>query len=150
MGSLEIRRMKVGDSFKTSGRTLTEADIVLFAGLTGDYHPAHTDEEYARRVSPFRKRVAHGFLVLSICNGLLVRSGVIDFGVKEFLIGVNNVKFVKPVFPGDTIYVKFEVLEKRASRSHPDMEIVNLKGTCFNQNEEEVMTYEHVIMIERE
>lgn len=149
MKAKDLKEMRVGDTFKTAARTVTETDIVLFAGLTGDYHPAHTDDEYAKKMSLFRKRVAHGFLVLSICNGLLVRSGVIDMEVKGLLLGINNVKFLKPVSIGDTIRVEYQLVEKRQSKTYPDMDIITLKGTCINQSDETVMTYEHIIMLER-
>lgn len=123
--------------------------MVIFAGLTGDYHPAHIDEEYSKSRSPFGRRVAHGFLTLSVCNGLLVRSGVIDPEAKEFLVGVNNVQFLKPVFIGDTIRVEYTVSERRPSRSLEGMDIVTLRGVCKNQRGEDIMTYDHIIAIEQ-
>ncbi len=99
---------EVGQSFVSPGRTITETDLVNFAGLSGDYTPVHTDAEYARRM-PFRKRIAHGMLVQSIATGLGTRIGVFE-GTIAALTGVN-IEWKAPVFPGDTVRLRLDVGE---------------------------------------
>lgn len=99
---------QVGQRWVTRGRTITEADVVNFAGLSGDFFPLHVDEDYARRTR-FGRRVAHGFLVLSVASGLVPASPE----AVEALYGLDRVRFVAPVFIGDTVRVELEVTELR-------------------------------------
>jgi acyl dehydratase len=104
----------VGDRFVSPARTVTEADIVAFAGLSGDYNPLHTDEEYARR-TPFRGRVAHGLLIQAIASGLANQTSIFDgtiAAIEEMLI-----RYRAPVYPGDTLHVELEVVEKEPEPS---------------------------------
>ncbi|MEA2126619.1 MAG: 3-hydroxybutyryl-CoA dehydratase [Solirubrobacteraceae bacterium] len=96
--------MRTGDRFTTRGRTVTEADVVAFAGLTGDYHPQHVDAEWAAG-SIFGERVAHGLLILGLAAGLVA------FDPEEVIAlrGVRNAVFKRPVSLGDTIRVDGEV-----------------------------------------
>ena len=98
--------MRTGDRFETRGRTVTEADVVAFAGLTGDFHPQHVDAEWAEG-SIFGERVAHGLLVLGLAAGL------VPFDPEEVIAlrGVRNAVFKRPVALGDTIRVEGEVGE---------------------------------------
>jgi 3-hydroxybutyryl-CoA dehydratase len=88
-------------SFTTRGRTVTEADVVAFAGLTGDFHPQHVDAAWSQR-SVFGERVAHGLLVLGLAAGL------VDFDPEEVIAlrGVRDAVFKRPVRLGDTIHVE--------------------------------------------
>jgi acyl dehydratase len=95
----------------TAGRTITEADIVNFAGLSGDYNQIHTDATYAAK-DTFGQRVAHGLLVQSIATGLAVQSGVMAGTVLAFR--ELACKFSLPVFIGDTVHVKIEIVETKA------------------------------------
>ena len=102
----------VGDTFISPARTITEADIVNFAGITGDWHPMHTDVEYAAK-TPFRERIAHGMLTLSI-GLVLPRLGPhSSFPPKSFMAfyGMDNVRFTAPTKIGDTIHCEVEVTE---------------------------------------
>lgn len=90
-----------GQEIVSAGRTITEADIVNFAGLSGDYNQIHVNENYSK-TGPFGRRVAHGLLVLSIASGLAVLTGVLDGTVIAFR-EIQNWKFSKPVYIGDTI-----------------------------------------------
>lgn len=104
----------VGDTFSTRSRTITEADLVFFSGFSGDYSALHTDEEYAK-AGPFGRRIAHGCLTLSVATGLefsLMTAGPEDSIVAFY--GMDRVRFVKPVFVGDTIRVEGEVLALEA------------------------------------
>lgn len=103
----------VGDTFISPARTITEADIVNFAGITGDWHPMHTDVEYAAK-TPFRERIAHGMLTLSIGMVLPFRLGLhSSFLPKSFMAfyGMDNVRFTAPTKIGDTIHCEVEVTE---------------------------------------
>ncbi len=101
----------VGDQLVTAARTITEADIVNFAGLSGDYNQIHTDAEFAAQ-DTFGQRVAHGLLVQSIATGLAVQSGVIEGTVLAFR--ELSAKFSLPVFIGDTVQVQLEITAQKA------------------------------------
>ena len=103
-----FEEFEVGHEVVSVGRTITETDVVAFAGLSGDYTQLHTDEEFAKG-SLFGKRVAHGVLVLSIATGLAVRLGFIEGTALAFR--ELSWKFSQPVFFGDTIHVKARVKE---------------------------------------
>jgi 3-hydroxybutyryl-CoA dehydratase len=102
-----------GMTFVTAGRTVTEADIVNFAGLSGDFNPIHTNAAYAAGTG-FEQRIAHGLLVLSIASGLATGLGFMGDKVEAFL-GLEW-KFRAPVFIGDTIHVEVQVEKTRAAR----------------------------------
>lgn len=101
----------VGDRVVTQSRTITESDIVTFAGLSGDYNQIHTDAEYAAG-EQFGQRVAHGMLVQSIATGLSVLTGFIEGTVIAFR--ELTCKFSLPVFIGDTVHVVLEIAEVKA------------------------------------
>ncbi len=111
---LYFEEFQPGQKIITPGRTVTEADIVSFAGLSGDYNQIHTDAEYSK-TSPFGQRVAHGLLGLAIASGLAVQTGVMRGTVLAFR-EINEWKFVQPVYIGDTIHVELEVLETKPLR----------------------------------
>lgn len=96
----------------TGGRTITEADIVCFAGLSGDYTRIHTDAEYSK-TTPFGQRVAHGLLGLSIASGLAAQTGILEGTVLAFR-EILEWKFVKPIFIGDTVHAELEVREVKS------------------------------------
>lgn len=108
---LYFEEFEVGQRIITPGRTITEADIVNFAGLSGDYNSIHTDAVYAES-APTEKRVAHGILGLSIASGLAVRTGFLEDTVLV-LREVKDWKFSLPVYIGDTIHVEIEVAAAR-------------------------------------
>lgn len=107
-----FEEFEIGRKFTTPGRTMTEADIVAFAGLSGDYNLIHTDAAYAED-TPFGKRVAHGLLSLSVISGLAVRSGFMEGTVLAFR-EITGWKFSLPVFIGDTIHAEIEVKSAKA------------------------------------
>jgi acyl dehydratase len=109
---LYFEEFEVGLSITTPGRTLTEADILTFAGLSGDFNSIHTDAEYAKE-TPFGQRVAHGLLVLAVASGLAVRSGIMEGTVLAFR-EVTAWKFSRPVYIGDTIHAVLTVEETKA------------------------------------
>ena len=109
-----FEEFSVGLRVISAGRTITESDIVNFAGLSGDYNQIHTDSVFSQN-TPFGQRVAHGLLGLSIASGLAVRTGLMEGTVLAFR-EVNEWKFIKPVFIGDTIHVELVVTETKALR----------------------------------
>jgi acyl dehydratase len=133
---LYFEEFETGMRITTPGRTITESDIVSFAGLSGDYTSIHTDAVYSA-TTPFGQRVAHGLLVLSIASGLGARTGVLEGTVMAFR-EINEWKFVKPVFIGDTIHVVMEVTETKAMPRINGGAVV-LKLDVLNQNGEVVM-----------
>jgi 3-hydroxybutyryl-CoA dehydratase len=142
MGDILMRRgmwfeeFEGGQQIVTPGRTITESDIVSFAGLSGDYNQIHTDAEFAR-TTPYGQRIAHGLLVLSIASGLAMRTGVLEGTVIAFR-EINNWKFTNPVFIGDTIHVMLNVLvTKPIPRVGGGSIIIEL--TVKNQSEEVTM-----------
>ena len=112
MSGLYFEEFSVGQKVVTVGRTLSESSIFDFAGLTGDYNQIHTDAEFAR-ATPFGQRIAHGLLGLSIGIGLLMRTGVLEGTVLAFR-EINEWKFVKPIFIGDTLHAQLEVADLKA------------------------------------
>lgn len=106
-----FEEFELGLEIQTAARTITETDIVNFAGLSGDFNFIHTDAEGAK-TTPFGQRVAHGMLVASIATGLAVQHGFIDGTTLAFR--ELTWKFTKPVFIGDTLYVQVKVTETKA------------------------------------
>lgn len=109
---LYFEQFAVGDSVTTAGRTITEADIVGFAALSGDWNAIHADAEFAKGTL-FGQRVAHGLLGLSVASGLAVRTGFIEGTVIAFR-EIGEWKFSRPIFIGDTIHVRATVTETKA------------------------------------
>lgn len=107
-----FEEFEVGQRITSPGRTITEADVVTFAGLSGDSNAIHTDAEFAKGTA-FGQRVAHGLLGVSIVSGLAMRTGIMEGTVIAFR-EIKDWKFSLPVFIGDTIHVILEVKEKKA------------------------------------
>ena len=143
--SLYFEDFAAGVEHTTRGRTITEADIVNFAGLSGDFIELHTNEEYARE-SPFGRRVAHGMLTLSIATGLMTRMNLVTDTIVAFY-GIDKLRFVKPVFIGDTIHVKKKVVEAAAKGGAAG--VVTFETTVLNQNGEAVLVYKDKLAIKR-
>lgn len=127
----------------TSRRTVTEANIVNFAGVSGDFNPLHTDEVFVHEDTPFRTRIAHGMLVLSISSGL--RNETDDWQLIAWM-EVQR-RFVGPTYPGDTIQGHWQVDEVKRSRSNPERGIVKLTFEVTNQNGNVVQTGTDVWMV---
>lgn len=135
----------IDETSTTQSRTITEADIVAFAGLSGDFNELHMSEEWAKN-GPFGRRIAHGALVFSVSTGLTVQAGGYSDAIIAFY-GLDRLRFVKPVFIGDTIHVKKKVIELTA---RDDVRgIVGFETTVVNQNEEPVIIYTDRVMVRR-
>jgi len=139
-----FEEFEVGQRVVSAGRTVTESDIVNFAGLSGDYNQIHTDAAFSQN-SPFGQRMAHGLLGLSIASGLAVQTGVMEGTVIAFR-EINNWKFIKPIFIGDTIHVVMEILETRPLRRIGGGAIV-IELDVKNQNDDTVMKGTWTVLI---
>jgi len=137
-----------GERWVTPGRTLTETDIVNYAGLTGDWHPIHTDAEYARG-TPFGERIAHGLLVLALGSTLIFRLGENVVFPKSFIAfyGMDGVRFVGPVKIGDTLHCEVEVtaLEPKDEKRG----IVVYRNNIKNHRGEDVVIFEARALVGR-
>jgi acyl dehydratase len=122
---------EVGKSFTSAARTVTETDIVMFAGISGDYNPLHINEEYCKKTQ-FGTRIAHGPLVYAIAAGLLFQLHLYDDTLIAFL-GFENLRFTKPVKIGDTIHAKVTVTEVTET-SKPDRGVMKRLLQVINQN----------------
>ena len=129
-----FEEFEIGDVVETAARTVTETDIVLFAGLSGDYNQIHTDVEFTKGTR-FGERVAHGLLGLSIASGLAARLGLIE-GTVEAFTGLEW-KFRGPILIGDTIRVRLEVKRKK-EMSRLGGGFVVLDVAVLNQRDETV------------
>jgi 3-hydroxybutyryl-CoA dehydratase len=136
---------ETGEETMTAGRTITETDIVNFAGITGDWNEIHTNKELAER-GPFKQRIAHGALVFSIATGLSVRLGQTADTVIAFY-GLDRLRFVKPTFIGDTIKVRQRV-EGKSERDEKSG-IVTMLNEVINQREEVVVSYTAKVLLKR-
>lgn len=130
--------LPTGFKYRTSSRTITEADIVSFAALTGDMNRAHVDDEFARG-GPFGRRIAHGLLVVSYMAGLNTRT-IVNQLLEPAMLALlgTECRFLKPVFAGDTVTVDIEVMEARPS-SKSDRGIVKFRRSAVNQRDEVVV-----------
>ena len=137
---------QVGAEFKSSGRTVTEADIVMFAGLSGDYNSLHIDEEFCKQTQ-FGTRIAHGPLVYAIAAGLLFQLHLYDDTLIAFL-GFDSLKFTKPVKAGDTIHARIKVLEKRET-SNPERGVMKRQLQVLNQRGEVVQEGIQAFLLKR-
>jgi acyl dehydratase len=136
--------IQVGEEYESPGRTVTEADIVMFAGLSGDYNVLHTDAEFMKQ-SIFGERIAHGLLGLAIQAGLFTRATQ-PFATMAF-VGLRW-KFKGPIKIGDTIRVRAKVLAKKET-SKPDRGVITLDRKVLNQRAEVVQEGETDLMVER-
>lgn len=135
---------EIGAVSTSRTRTITEADIVNFAGLSGDFVELHMSEQFARS-GPFGRRIAHGALIFSISTGLMTQMSDIAASVVAFY-GIDRLRFVKPVFIGDTIYVTKKVLEKQEKGERG---VVTFETNVLNQDNQAVIIYTDKLMVKR-
>lgn len=129
-----------GQRRETVGRTITETDIVMHAGQTGDFFPHHMDAEWCK-TQPFKQRMAHGTLLFSVAIGMTASL------VNEvaFSYGYDRLRFIKPVFIGDTIKVSVTIGKKKLHKK-PGMGLVTEQVEVFNQQQECVMVCDHLLL----
>lgn len=135
---------KLGSVRKTLGRTITEADVVIHAGQTGDFYPHHMDVEWCK-TQPFRERIAHGTLIFSVAVGMTAG----NVNPEAFSYGYDRLRFIKPVLIGDTLSVSVTVKEKRDSPKSKAHGIVVEQCEVSNQRGETVLACEHLLMVMR-
>lgn len=135
---------EIGSVRESIGRTITETDIIMHAGQTGDFFPHHLDKEFAKTTA-FGKRIAHGTLTFSIGVGLT--ANVIN--PAAFSYGYDRLRFIGPVFIGDTIHTKVTIKEKKDHKKNPDMGVVTEALEVINQDGRVVLACEHLLMCEK-
>jgi acyl dehydratase len=135
---------ETGVARTSTGRTITEADIVLHAGQTGDFYPHHMDAEWCK-TQDFKQRIAHGTLVFSIAVGQTAG----EINPEAFSYGYDRVRFIKPVCIGDTLTSRCTVKEKRADPKRPAHGVVVELVEALNQRGETVLAAEHLLLVRR-
>jgi acyl dehydratase len=135
----------VGDRFTTPSRTVTEADVINFAGLSGDYNPLHTNEEFAK-TSSFKRRTAHGLLTASIAQGLINQLGLFDGTLITYVS--MNLRYTGVVMFGDTIRAQLKVMEKKEAKK-VDRGMVAFQVEVLNHMNHQLMEGEWVFMVIR-
>ena len=142
---LTFEQFNPGDAFTSQARTVTEADVVNFAGLSGDFNPLHTDEEFGK-ATPFGTRIAHGMLVAAMATGMANWTGVFEgttIALMEQVIQYKGaVKF------GDTVHLELRVAEKKET-SKPDRGIVVFAMQVCNQDDRAVIEGRWTLMMKR-
>ena len=136
---------KVGQKWVSQTRVVTEADIVNFGCLGGDYYPLHFDEDYAKSQG-FKTRILHGLGTICLIGGFAWHTLPIEGRVVGHLRGEYTIP--APVYPQDSIYAEFEILDVRPSKSKLDRGIVGYKATIRNQRDEVVMNFKWSFMIQ--
>ena len=134
----------VGAQRVTFGRTITEADLVIHAGHTGDYFPHHVDAEFARQTQ-FGQRIAHGTMTFAIGIGLTAT----QINPVAFTYGYDRLRFPKPVFIGDTLRTRITIKDKEEDSKRKGFGSVMEACEVLNQRDEVVMYCEHILLVER-
>ncbi|MGE5251834.1 MAG: MaoC/PaaZ C-terminal domain-containing protein [Bacteroidota bacterium] len=144
MTGLYYEEFEIGQKIVTVGRTITESDIMTFAGLSGDFTQLHTDAEYSSK-TPFGQRIAHGLLGVAVTSGLAMRTGVLEGTVIAFR-EIGEWKFTKPVFIGDTIHARLTVTD---TKPYPRLNggSVSIDFDVRNQRNETVMRGTWVVIV---
>lgn len=138
-----FEEFELNETRNTNGRTITETDIVIHAGQSGDFFPHHMDEEWCK-TQPFKKRIAHGTLVFTIAVGLTADM----INEVSMTYGYERLRFIKPVFIGDTIKVLVTVKDRKDHKK-PGFGLITELVECSNQHNETVMVCEHILLVEK-
>jgi acyl dehydratase len=133
----------LNDSRQTLGRTITETDFVVHAGHTGDFFPHHMDAEWCK-TQPFGQRIAHGTMIFSIAIGQTAS----EINPEAFSKGYDRLRFIKPVFIGDTIHSKVTITEKSDDK-RPELGKITEHVQVFNQHGEIVLVADHLLLAKR-
>lgn len=142
---LTFDQFDLGASYRSQGRTVTEADVVTFAGLSGDFNPLHTDAEFGKN-TPFGERIAHGMLIVAMATGMANWMGIFEGTTIALMEQVIRYKSIARF--GDTIHLEMEVLEKKPT-SKPDRGIVRFAARVLNQRDELVVDGEWTLLMRR-
>ena len=143
---LTFEEFEIGTTYKSQARTITEADVVNFAGLSGDYNPLHTDAEFAK-ATPFGERIVHGMLTVAISTGMSNWTGL--FAGTTIALMEQNIKYKGAVKFGDTVRLQLEVAEKKET-SKPDRGIVKFAARMLNERDELVVDMQWTLLMKRQ
>jgi acyl dehydratase len=136
---------EVGERRTTVGRTITEADIVMHAGQTGDFFPHHMDADWCA-AQPFGARIAHGTLILSVAVGMTAS----DINPQSMSYGYDRIRFLQPVFIGDTIKVEAKIVEKSDHKKKPgQLGYLHEQVSVTNQRDEMVLVLTHLYLVNK-
>ena len=135
---------EIGSTRDSMGRTITETDIVFHAMHIGDFYPHHVDAEWCK-TTEFKQRIAQGSLTFSVALGMTAG----EINPEAFSYGYDRLRFIKPVFIGDTLRVRVTVKEKREFPKKPDHGMVVELCEVFNQHLQVVLACEHLILAKR-
>ncbi|WOO42698.1 MaoC family dehydratase [Rubellicoccus peritrichatus] len=141
--SIYFDEFELEASRTTTGRTITETDIVMHAGQTGDFYPHHMDAEWCK-TQDFKQRIAHGTLIFSVAIGMTAG----EINPVAFSYGYDRLRFIKPVFIGDTITCRATIADKRPYKK-PEFGVVVEKVEAINQHGDVVMACEHLLLVEK-
>jgi acyl dehydratase len=147
MRGLYWEQWEIGAEFESPARTVTETDIVSFAGLSGDFNPLHVNEEFCK-TTQFGSRIAHGTLVYAIASGLIFQLHLYDDTLVAFL-GFDSLRFTGPTKAGDTIHAKINVLEKRET-SNSERGVMKRRLQVINQRGEVVQEGVQAFLLKRQ
>jgi len=136
---------KVGEVIETAGRTIESGDVNLFAGLSGDFNPAHINEVHAKKTQ-FGTRIAHGLLTLAVTSGQMNGTGLFE-GTTIGFLGMDKVRFSNPVRFGDTVLTTAKITDVRPSAKKNDRGVVSMTITVQNQKGETVLTYDQALLM---
>jgi len=142
--SIFFEDYEVAASRLTLGRTITETDIVMHAGQTGDFFPHHMDAEWCK-TQDFGQRIAHGTLIFSV--GIGMSAGVMN--PEAFSYGYDRLRFVKPVYIGDTIRVRITISVKEEYPKRPSYGLVTEQVEVLNQHDQVVLACAHLLLVKK-
>lgn len=142
---LTFEDFEIGAKYTSQARTVTEADVVAFAGLSGDFNPLHTDAEFAKN-TPFGERIAHGMLVVAMATGMSNWTGL--FAGTTIALMEQVIRYKQAVKFGDTIRLEMEILEKKET-SRPDRGVIRKAVRILNQRHEVVIDGEWTVLMKR-
>ncbi|MEM6884326.1 MAG: MaoC/PaaZ C-terminal domain-containing protein [Verrucomicrobiota bacterium] len=141
--TIYFEEYEIGYSRKSSGRTITETDIIMHAGQTGDFFPHHMDVEWCK-TQDFKRRIAHGTLVFSIAIGNTAE----DINPVAMSYGYDRLRFIKPVHIGDTLTCSATITEKR-DHKRPEYGFVVERVEAVNQYGDTVLVCDHLYLVQR-
>jgi acyl dehydratase len=142
---LYFEEFETGKQYVSQGRTVTEADVVAFAGLSGDYNPLHTDATFAGTTS-FGERIAHGMLTVAMSTGMSNWTGI--FAGTTIALMEQNIKYTGAVKFGDTVHLEMEIIDKKET-SKPERGIINIAAKMLNQGGQVVVDMKWTLMMKR-
>ena len=142
---LTFDQFEIGDLYESQGRTVSEADVVAFAGLSGDFNPLHTDAEFGES-TPFGERIAHGMLIVAMATGMANWTGIFEGTTLALMEQI--ICYKGAVLFGDTVHLQLEALEKKPT-SKPDRGVVRFAARMINQKDKVVVDGEWTLLMMR-